>query len=263
MRALGASVLVAAIATTAHAQSQAGAPEPAQPSSAVSTLPAATPPPSSDGAAPAAAAAPVRPATGYGYGDSTPRARPARKATRRRATGAVVATLPGFEMLPDGGSRLFVELTRAAAVEEKTGAAPAKRPRTKGKGAAATAARESASSADASRLTFVIKGAEVHRRNTENALVTVHFNTPVSRARLVPAGRDLHFIVDLRATSTPAWKVTAGKDDQAVLQIDFPKGEFLPSGAPSAAASAPAAGSPPAAASGAPSDATEGDDEAK
>src|SRR6476659_9144230 len=106
MRAVGASVLVAAIATTAHAQSPASAPEPAQPAAAAPAASNGAPPSTGDGAAPATAAPAVRPATGYGYGDSKPRARPAGKATRRRAAGAVVATLPGFEMLPDGGSRL-------------------------------------------------------------------------------------------------------------------------------------------------------------
>jgi hypothetical protein len=82
----------------------------------------------------------------------------------------------------------------------------------------------------------VSKGAQVLQRNNRNALVTVHFNTPVSRARLVPAGRDLHFVLDMRADVAPTFKVTPAKDNSAILQIDFAKGDFLPA----AGAEAPA-----------------------
>jgi len=114
-----------------------------------------------------------------------------------------VATLPGFELLPDGGSRLFVEITRAVNVEER---------RTQ------------------RVLTYVLKGARVVYRNNENSLVTVHFNTPVTRARLLPSGGDLLFSVDLRADAAPAWKMVNEGDGTATLQVDFPKGNFLPTG---------------------------------
>jgi hypothetical protein len=132
-------------------------------------------------------------------------------------------------MLPDGGSRLFVEVTRKVDVEQRK------------------AARG---------LTFVLKGARVVYRNNENALVTVHFNTPVTRARLLPSGRDLLFSVDLRADATPAWKVVSGADGGATLQVDFPKGDFIPAGGvqdPAADNAPPSAAPPPprtAAASG-------------
>jgi hypothetical protein len=112
-----------------------------------------------------------------------------------------VATLPGFEMLPDGGSRLFVEITRTVAVEEK------RTPRV---------------------LTYVLKGAHVVLRNNENALVTLNFNTPVTRARLSPSRGDLLFSVDLRADASPSWQVVTDSDGTATLQIDFAKGSFLP-----------------------------------
>jgi hypothetical protein len=158
-----------------------------------STAPPQTAPPAAPPPAPVEAA--------------TPAELPARPipATRPRTYAFPVATLPGFEMLPDGGSRLFVEITRKVNVEEKR------------------AARV---------LTFVLKGTRVVYRNNENALVTVHFNTPVSRARLLPSGRDLLFSVDLRADATPAWKMVTDEDDgSATLQVDFPKGSFLPTGA--------------------------------
>jgi hypothetical protein len=114
-----------------------------------------------------------------------------------------VATLPGFEMLPDGGSRLFVEISKTVNVEERRSERV---------------------------LTYILKGTRVVYRNNENSLVTVHFNTPVTRARLLPSGRDLLFSVDLRADASPAWKMVAETDGSATLQVDFAKGSFLPAG---------------------------------
>lgn len=159
----------------------------------------------------------VRPATGYGWGDPKPKAgpkgavaRPVARAVRPAPPTGPIATLPGFEMQADGSSRLFVALTQTVAVEEH-----------KAQGV----------------LTYVLKGAHVALHNNLNALVTVHFNTPVVRARLVPVGNDLHFIVELRAAVTPTWKVTPGKDGTSLVMVDFPKGSYLPAGgAPDAAA---------------------------
>ena len=160
----------------------------------------------------AAASTTSAPTMGYAYGDHAHHATdgvPAKKHTRARVhhVAGPVATLPGFLLLPEGGSRLFVELTQNVAVEEKP---------------------------VAGGITYVLKGAHVVKRNNENALVTVHFNTPVSRARLLPAGGDLHFVIELRQNVKPTWKLVPAKDGAAVLQIDFPGGNFLPNDEPSA-----------------------------
>jgi hypothetical protein len=165
-------------------------------------------------AAPTTSAAPadstVHSVTGYGYSDHPsqppPRTfavrsgtRPAHHPTVPTATGPV-ATLPGFEMLGEGGSRVFVELTQTVQVEERHAHGT---------------------------LTYVLKGAHVTVHNNQNPLVTVHFNTPVTRARLVPAGHDLLFVIDLRANVAPVWKMNPGKEGSAVLNIDFPKGSYV------------------------------------
>jgi hypothetical protein len=136
------------------------------------------------------------------------------------------AVTPGFETLPDGSTRLFVELSRPVAYETKT-------------------ARGS--------ITYVLKGAHVDKRNNYNPLVTVHFNTPVTSARLVPHGHDLWFVVELRAQVAPTVAMDAAKDGTALMRIELPKGQYIPAGAlaPSsppdpAAAPAPAASSTPA-----------------
>jgi hypothetical protein len=147
-----------------------------------------------------AAPAPTRDAAGYAYDDKKPAAARtgARRAMLRKPSGPTV-NLPGFEQLPDGGSRLFVQLTQNVQVEER-----------KAQGS----------------ITYILKGAHVRVHNNTNALVTVHFNTPVSRARLVPQGNDLHFIVELRAAATPTWKMTDAQDKTSMLTIDFAKGDF-------------------------------------
>lgn len=153
-----------------------------------------------------------RPATGYGWSSPKPQkglvVRSGARHVHRPAAHAPsgpIATLPGFEMLPEGGSRLFVELTKPVQVDER-----------KARG----------------KLTYVLHGAHVAVRNNENPLVTVHFNTPVTRARLVPVGNDLHFVIDLRADATPTWKGSPGKEGSFVLTIDFPKGSYIPHASP-------------------------------
>jgi hypothetical protein len=79
----------------------------------------------------------------------------------------------------------------------------------------------------AGSITYVLKGAHLRVHNDSNALVTVHFNTPVFRARLTPQGNDLLFILELRSAATPAFKMTANPDKSSTLQIDFPKGNFI------------------------------------
>jgi hypothetical protein len=172
--------------------------------------PAATSSPSDP--APADTAATALPALtgslgGYSWGDAPKAAAPNRRWVHRAA--GPEAALPGFEELADGASRLFVELTKSVAVAEK-----------KGRG----------------EVTYVLKGAHVRLHNNTNALVTVYFNTPVTRARLVPAGTDTLFVVDLRADVAPTWKMVPAKQGMAVLQIEFPGGSYLGGPAPARAA---------------------------
>lgn len=168
------------------------------------------PPPAPAPSGAPTASASVTPATGYAPG------KPPKTARYYRATPLKAQqpddVLPGFEELSDGGTRLFVELTKTVPVEELR--APG-------------------------AITYVMHGMQVRLRNNRNALVTVHFNTPVLRARLVPHGKDLHFVVELRANVIPTWRVAQGKDGTSVLQVDFPKGDYL-SGAPMPALTATA-----------------------
>jgi hypothetical protein len=183
--------------------------------------------PAADSAEPAKPA--VVPATGYSYGPptaygATSTARGDR--THARAPGGQPgndALMTGFETLADGSTRLFIELSKPVAYETK---------------------------ASGSTFTLILKEVRVDRRNNRNPMVTVHFNTPVTTARLVPHGRNLWLVIDLRANVQPA--VTMATTDTAAdtassggttLRVGFPKGDYLqlPPGAPAtASASAPA-----------------------
>jgi hypothetical protein len=169
-------------------------------------------------AAPSSSATPY-PATGYGWTEVKPRATKGR--SRRSAAlppGDHDFAVPGFEMLGDGSTRLFVQLAKPVTYVAKPGRGS---------------------------ITYVLQGAHVSRWNNTNPLVTVHFNTPVTEARLVPHGRDLWFVIDLRAQVQPTASMDATKAGGAILHLDFAKGDYLPQSAttsqPAPSSSAPAA----------------------
>jgi AMIN domain-containing protein len=121
------------------------------------------------------------------------------KGEMRPRPGAPVATFPGFRLLPSGGSRIYVELTKSVTVDER-----------RANGA----------------LVFKLRGAQVLSRNNKNPLITTNFATPVARARLVPAGLDLDLVIDLRKAVEATHQVVAGDNGTARLEIDFPAGDY-------------------------------------
>ena len=194
----------------------------------VGPQPPAPPPADTSATGGTGSAKPVVPATGYGW-STTPAKHTGGRARLRpmRANTAPTGTvIPGFETLADGSSRVFVQLPRQVAYAPK----PAK-----------------------GSITYVLKGVHIDRRNNLNALVTVHFNTPVSSARLVPHGNDLWLVVDLRANVQPTVAMDATKDGGAMLRIEFPKGDYLnaaPTLAPMTPGAPAASGTPAPASSG-------------
>jgi hypothetical protein len=150
---------------------------------------------------------------GYTYSDK----RPAGPTYYRAPRKGPHAAFPAFSMVDTQRSRLTIQLSGVIAVEEK------KAPGT---------------------VTYVLKGAHVARHNDTHALIAVHFNTPMTVARLRNAGKDAELRVDLRAPVSPTFAVAQTKTG-ATLTIDFPSGAYLPDGAlppaPAASAAAPAA----------------------
>lgn len=122
-------------------------------------------------------------------------------AKERGAKEGPVALFTGFRTLPDGSTRVFVDLSERVQVTKRDGE---------------------------QELTYTLKGARLVSKNNENALDTKHFNTPVSRARLVPKDDDIELVIELRAESKPAHRVLRRDGEAAQLQIDFPAGSFPP-----------------------------------
>ncbi len=145
---------------------------------------------------------------GYTYSDK----RPARAPVYHVVHKGPHAAFPSFAMVDAQRSRLTVQLSSVVAVEEKKAAGT---------------------------VTYVIKGAHVARHNDTHALIAVHFNTPMTVARLRNSGKDVELRVDLRAAVTPTFAVAQTKTG-ATLTIDFPGGEYLPDGARTDPAHAPA-----------------------
>jgi len=124
-----------------------------------------------------------------------------RRTPARARSNAAVATFPGFRLLPDGSSRIYVELTRQVAVDERRGDGT---------------------------LIYVIHDARVLARNNRNALITTHFATPVGRARLLSSGADVQLIIDLRKNASATQKIVAAENGGARLEVDFPAGDYPP-----------------------------------
>ena len=196
-----AALFALLVPQVASAQGTGVLPVPPAPGGGAAAQPAGASDPGGAGAA--GAAADKKPASpgnvgGVSFQDKPAQRSPVARAVIRRS--GPLASFPGFEQLPDGGTRLFVQLNQSVPVEER---------RAQGS------------------ITYVLKGAHLRVHNDANPLVTVHFNTPVFRARLVPSGNDLLFILELRAAATPTFKLTDNQDRSATLQIDFPKGDFI------------------------------------
>jgi hypothetical protein len=139
--------------------------------------------------------------------------RPSPKAGR----GGIEAGAPEFETMADGSTRLSIAFSQSVVYDTKS---------------------------SPGRLVYVLKAARATHRNDYNPLVTVDFNTPVASARLTPHGRDLWFVVDLRAPVKPDVTTEAAKEGGVVLQIAFPKGDYVAGAAGSPAS--PPTEAPPA-----------------
>lgn len=104
-----------------------------------------------------------------------------------------VATFPGFRMLADGSSRVFLQVNGKVEVTE--------------------------SKADR-RLVYRMKGVQAIQTN-RFPLVTSFFATPVAKVQLIGQGRDLDMVIDLRDRAEPKYTVVEGESG-IVVQVDFP-----------------------------------------
>jgi hypothetical protein len=163
------------------------------------------------------ARAPAEPSASTAAAPPAPTVSAASRPSPKPGRGGIEAGAPEFETLADGSTRLSIVFSQSVAYDTKS---------------------------SPGRLVYVLKAARAAHRNDYNPLVTVDFNTPVASARLTPHGRDLWFIVDLRAAVKPDVTTDPAKDGGVVLQIAFPKGDYVPPAPASPAPAPPGASSP-------------------
>jgi hypothetical protein len=112
-----------------------------------------------------------------------------------------VVTWPGFQVLLDGGSRLFVQTSGPVTPELQ---------------------REGA------HWVVLIPGASLPRGNVRLPLDTQFFNTPVKSARLRPrAGGGVMLVLELRAEATPTLRTEAAPNGSFFTYVEFPAGSYL------------------------------------
>ncbi len=108
-------------------------------------------------------------------------------------------TWPGFIILEDGTSRIFLQTTVPVAYAISEGNR---------------------------RISLKLKNAKVHLRNNRNPLVTVHFNTPLDRAYLKKNRKSLDLVMELRQSATPNIHQTVDNDGYHYLFVDYPPGNY-------------------------------------
>jgi hypothetical protein len=133
-----------------------------------------------------------------------PAAKTGKATAKRPVEQGLVAQWPGFHLTSDGGSEVMVEFS-------KTLPAPVEH-RAKGS------------------VTYVFKGVRLTKRNNANPLITIHFNTPIAVARLVPKGNELHLVIELRGgvEALPSTGIRPGVEGQgAQFFAKFAPGHFI------------------------------------
>jgi hypothetical protein len=115
--------------------------------------------------------------------------------------GAPVVTWPGFQMTPDGGSRVFVQTTHEAKPELKR---------------------------EGGNVVVTILGVSLPPGNSRLPLETHFFNTPLKNARLKPREGGVSIVLELKAGSTAVPTVRAEKADNGFyfVYVEFPPGNY-------------------------------------
>jgi len=115
--------------------------------------------------------------------------------------GRIVVNAPAFQMLRDGSSKVYVEIHGVPAVKQVI---------TRG------------------GVTYVMTDCRVPVANNRHALLTNHFNTPVSDARLSQNRGDVLLRIDLRTPVEPMARLFELVPGKAVLlEVTFPPGSYV------------------------------------
>jgi hypothetical protein len=127
------------------------------------------------------------------------KAPPAAKAAR--ATNGPTITWPGFQMRPDGSSRVFIQST--APLEPKV------------------------LSSAGTKFELQLPRARVAAKTNRLPLDTRFFNTPVTKVSVSSASGGAVVQIELRATVTPAVTSETGPTGYFFTYIELPKGDYL------------------------------------
>jgi hypothetical protein len=114
--------------------------------------------------------------------------------------GALV-TWPGFQMLADGGSRVFVQTTTEVTPELK---------------------RESHDG-----WQILLPGVSLPEGNARRPLDTHFFNTPVKTVRALHRGKGVAILLDMRAKLQPTIRTERAQNGYFFVYMEFPAGNFI------------------------------------
>ncbi|UQA55115.1 AMIN domain-containing protein [Polyangium aurulentum] len=142
---------------------------------------------------PVAKAKPAAAAQASAQKKAAPKAKKKARKAKREINGPV-ATFPGFRILEDGSTRVYVEISDRVPVAEH-----------KAEG----------------RIAYRIQGAAVPTRNNLRALDTQFFDTPVARVQLVEDEEDVDLVIELKQPAQPSHRLV-DSEGGVVLQVDFP-----------------------------------------
>ena len=123
----------------------------------------------------------------------------AQKRKKKEKDPGTIARFPGFETKDDGGSRIFVDVSRSIQVQEHSSGL---------------------------FLTFNMGDVHIEAGNDKNALETYFHNTPVLRARLKRHKKDTVLEIQLRADAKATSRVVETKQGTFRLEVDFAAGSF-------------------------------------
>jgi hypothetical protein len=114
--------------------------------------------------------------------------------------GVALVTWPGFQMLPDGGSRVFVQTSIEVTPELKR---------------------------EGDNWQIILAGVALPPGNARRPLDTHYFNTPVKSVRTHAKGQTVAVILDMRAKLKPNVRTERAANGYFFTYLDFPPGNFL------------------------------------
>jgi hypothetical protein len=139
--------------------------------------------------------------SGGAYGGVVPGAPNKLRKPAPAGKGPATITWPGFQMRPDGSSRVFIQSTKAIL--------PKLLPTAAGK------------------FELQLPGARIAEKTNRLPLDTRFFNTPVTKVSVTAASSGAVVQLDMRAAITPQVNSEQGPSGYYFTYIELPKGEYL------------------------------------